>query len=167
MNRLLRAALCWLVLALPVQAHPSHTSFAEIGWSETGAALEISLRVIPEDLENVLGLREGSPIALQDTAEHRAIIAAWLKDEFVVGSENQALPQHLVGLELAYDETWIYFTVTANKQQKLTLANAVLHGYNRERGQLQINQVQRLWAATGDRMTFTDTAPQQLWAPDP
>lgn len=75
---------------------------------------------------------------------HRAMIAGWLQDEFVVRTSEGALPQKLAGLELAYDKTWIYFTISANRQQELHLANTILHRYNRERGQLQINQVQRL-----------------------
>lgn len=73
------------------------------------------------------------------------------------------MPLQLVGLELGYDETWIYFTVSATRAQPLVLSNSVMHRYNRERGQLQINQVQRLWSSADDRMTFTDTEPQLLW----
>jgi Domain of unknown function (DUF6702) len=152
-------------LALPATAHPSHTSFAQIGWSADGTALEISLRVIPEDLEGVLGQREGEQLALQDNTAHRAIIAAWLQEEFVVRTGGQALPQQLAGLELGYDKTWIYFTVSAHQQQLLELENTVLQRYVRERGQLQINQVQRLWGPAAERLTFSDDKPQVLWQP--
>lgn len=166
MRHLLPALLCLLALALPAQGHPSHTSFAEIGWGEDGTALEISLRVIPEDLENVLGLREGEPIALQDTPEHRNIIAAWLQDAFVISTAGRPLPQELVGLDLGYAKTWVYFTVSADQQQELQLLNTVMHRYNRDRGQLQVNQVQRLWEPAVQRMTFTSSEPQLLWKPD-
>lgn len=163
--RAIPVILCWLVLSVHAQAHPSHTSFTEIDWNENGNALEISLKLIPEDLESALGLREGKSIAIQDTPRHRAIIAAWLAEVFIVSVDDKPQALQLVGLELDYDQTWIYFTISADQQQVLVLKNVVLHSYIQQRGQQQINQVQRLWAAPHERMTFTDSVPQRLWTP--
>ncbi len=162
----LSALLCWLALTLPAQGHPSHTSFAEIGWSEDGGSLEVSLRVIPEDLESELGLRQGSPVMLQDTPEHRAMVVAWLRDAFVISAAGQPLRQQLAGLELGYDQTWIYFSVSADRRQELALAYTVLIEYNRERGRNQVNQARRLWGPANDRMTYTTAKRQLLWSPE-
>jgi Domain of unknown function (DUF6702) len=153
------------LLSIPLSAHPSHTSFAEIGWSDSGEQLEVSLRVIPEDLEAALANRSSQAVALQDTTEHRALVSAWLADNFVVSSDNFALPVQLVGMDLSYNQTWLYFTVTANPRQPLTLVNKVLLDISPERGQTQLNQVQRLWGPANDRMTFVEPDPQTLWTP--
>ncbi len=166
MKTVVVALLYWLALALPAAAHPSHTSFAEIGWNQAGNSLEVSLRVIPEDLEAELSQRTGEAIALQDNPQQRELIKRWLSSQFIVSGVNQQPAQlTLVDMELGYDQTWLYFTIEANQGQRLQLANHILMAYNKERGRVQLNQIQRMWAPANDRMSFNNSDPQLIWEP--
>ncbi|AQA19607.1 hypothetical protein BST95_16560 [Halioglobus japonicus] len=166
--RLLRLVAA-LLLATQAWAHPSHTSFAEIGWSADGDALEVALRVIPEDVEELLSSRQQRQVVLVDTPEVRQWLEAWLNEEFRVYADGPSLPVQLQSLDLeSYRASWLFFTVAAPKANTLSLQNRLLLSHNtHERGRVQINTVQRLWQPASDRMTFTDEQPQPLWAPAP
>ncbi|QFU75164.1 hypothetical protein EY643_05590 [Halioglobus maricola] len=159
--------LTLVLFAAQTQAHPSHTSFAEIGWAESGEQLEVALRVIPEDLEEVLALQQGRAVTLMDSPAVQSMVHTWLSEEFRVYAGDSLLPIALVGMELeSYRASWLFFTVNASPDEKLTLQNRILIRHNSAaRARVQINTVQRLWQPANDRMTFTDEHPQSLWVP--
>ena len=162
------ALVAWLcLLPLVAQAHPSHTSFAEIAWSESGEQLEVALRVIPEDLEDVLALREQRKVALFFTDRMQVMLETWLRDDFAVSDGENDLKPEVLGMEVDHRAAWIYFTIDADAGRELTLAYRLLQRMNRDRGQVQINTLQRLWQPANDRLSFTDTSPQLIWVPGP
>ena len=159
-----RILLLALILACSgLQAHPYHSSFAEIGWSETGDALEVSLRVIPEDLETLLGWRAGRAVVLADSAAVRKMVGDWLADNFRVRVPGgEPLPLALVGLEAGPGESWLYFTVTAPRDQRLQLENRVLL----EISENQANRVRRLWEEPGSSLLYNrEHTLHPLWNP--
>ncbi len=146
----------FILPATPPQAHPAHSSFAELGWNESGTQLEVALRVIPEDLETVLSVQAGDRVVLQDTPALRQLLTTWLARNFIVrtaGGEAGAI--ELAGMELAYDKSWLYFTVALPRQDGLTLENRILQDLASEREHYQLNQVQRLWRGPKDRLQFS------------
>ncbi|GAB3272368.1 DUF6702 family protein [Parahaliea aestuarii] len=140
------------------QAHPWHTSFAEMDWNEAGDTLEIALRVLPEDLETALTWRSGEPVVLVDTPQVRTLALAYLADHFVVYSESgqSFRPAEILGMELAYDASWLFFTVPANASLRLSLHNSVLMDV----GSNQTNRVQRLWTPADETLLFTTARPE-------
>jgi Domain of unknown function (DUF6702) len=155
-----------LLLAAVAQAHPYHTSFAEIDWNEAGDALEVSLRVLPEDLETALTWRAGKAVVLAQNAEVQAQVAAYLQEHFQVLAEDSAsgagtpLPLRLAGMEVAYNETWLYFTVAARPEMRLRLRNTVLMDVD----STQTNRVQPLWGLPDNALVLTSAQPEiGLW----
>ncbi|WP_116364033.1 DUF6702 family protein [Parahaliea mediterranea] len=156
----------WLLLCVALLlsapgaiAHPWHTSFAEVGWNTAGDTLEVALRVLPEDLETALTWRSGRAVVLVDSPAVRALALDYLAAHFVLHSEagQQFRPAALLGMELAYDASWLYFTVPVDAGLRLSLHNSLLMDV----GSNQTNRVQRLWAAAEQTLLFTAARPEQ------
>lgn len=149
------------LLHLPAAlAHPWHTSFAEIDWAEDGATLEVALRVLPEDLETALTWRSGEAVVLVDTPALRALVLAYLAEHFFLRSESGQTfrPDQLLGMDLAYDASWLYFTLPAPSEQRLYLHDSLLMDVDSN----QTNRVQPLWAAPDATLLLTPARPERL-----
>lgn len=159
----LTAVLCSLaLLGTSVWAHPYHTSFAEMEWNSQGTALEVSLRVLPEDFEQALTWREGRTIALEQQELATPVIQSYLSEHFRVFSDLPDSPPTphpllLEGYEVAYDETWLYFTITVPRDTSLTLRNTLMMDVN----ETQTNRVQRLWREPSEVLVYTSGMREQ------
>jgi hypothetical protein len=154
------AALWLTLLAAPGSAHPVHASYAELGWSPRQDALQVALRLIPEDLEAALARRAGRPVPLDPAAPPRRLLEAYLDRHFrVVDSNGKRSAAALLGLEVAHDDTWLYFTLPAHPEQgPFTLHNTVLT----ESGEGQTNRVRCLWAPAAPLLVFSATEPSRV-----
>lgn len=143
--------LCLLV-TVPVLAHPSHSSYAELDWNEAGSTLEVALRVVPEDLEQALTRAEGQPVVLQERDQDSSrVVQAYLATHFLVANDRgEKMPLSLVGMEISHNQTWIYFTVATGTGRPLTLDNRLMM----ETADSQINRVRRLWSAPDSTLVF-------------
>ncbi|MBN7796082.1 DUF6702 family protein [Parahaliea mediterranea] len=163
MNRLsLIIFLALLVGAPGALAHPWHTSFAELGWNDDGDTLEVSLRVLPEDLETALTWRRGETVVLADNPDVRSQTLAYLAERFLLHSESGEVfrPGRLLGMEIGHDAAWLYFTIAADTGLRLSLYNAVLMDVEGT----QTNRARPLWLAPRDTLLFTAARPEQsLW----
>ncbi|MEQ8516225.1 MAG: hypothetical protein RIC38_11520 [Chromatocurvus sp.] len=146
-------------------AHPFHSSYAEIGWSDGGGQLEVALRVIPEDLEAALSRQEADTVVLVQSPPVLRAIETYLQATFQVqGADGRVRPVSLGGFEAGYRETWLYFTVEAADSETLSLRHTVLL----DEDITQRNQTRRLWEPGADVLVFTADQPRQtLWAPQP
>lgn len=144
-------------------AHPFHSSYAEIGWSDDGGQLEVALRVIPEDLEAALSRQEAETVVLVQSPPVLKVIETYLQATFqVLGADGSVQPLSLSGFEAGYRETWLYFTVEAADSATLALRHTVLL----DEDITQRNQTRRLWEPGADVLVFTADEPRQtLWSP--
>lgn len=141
-------------------AHPQHSSNAELGWSADGARLEVSLALIPEDLEVALSERAGHPVILEQLPDSHLeeknfntalLLDAWLAEHFqVVGTSGAPAIPRLEGMEVSYKEAWLFFTLEASREQALSLRNTILLDINPG----QTNRVGRLWSPAGETLLF-------------
>lgn len=163
MKRLLSIFYLALLIGVPnALAHPWHTSFAEIGWNDAGDALEVSLRVLPEDLETALTWHSGETVVLVNNPEVRNLSLAYLAEHFLLHSESGEVfrPDKVLGMEIAHDAAWLYFTVPADTGLRLSLYNAVLMDVDGG----QTNRARPLWLAPRQTLLFTSARPEQsLW----
>ena len=138
-------------------AHPFHASYAELSWSEAGDALEVALRVIPEDLETALSRDAGSRVLLDPEAPPAELIEAYLGRHFRVTAAGGASGRPaFLGLEVGYDETWVYFTLPVDRSAApLTLRNSLLFDV----AGAQSNRVRRLWAPQAPVLVFPAAEP--------
>lgn len=145
-----------------VNAHPSHASYAELEWS--AKSLDVALKLVPEDLERALSLLAGENITLVDTPPVRTLLQTYLARRFrllpVSATRDQAsvtASLTLVGMQLDYRETWLYFRVPADPDVPYALENTLLM----ELEPTQTNRARRLWAAESPTLVFTVSEPQR------
>jgi hypothetical protein len=153
--------LAWILLAPLAASHPAHNSYSEIDWSEDGNSLEVSMRIIPEQLEMALSWQ--SPLALavvlENEAVSRPLVEAYLSENFQVrDSHSELMPVKLVGMDISYAESWLYFTVAASASERLSLRITVLQELDKQ----QINVLRRLWQAPGDTYQHSHNSSEQL-----
>ena len=99
----------WLAISLSTTSwsHPGHASEAELDWNSAESTMEVSLWILPEQLEEAIGFRLGRP-------EAEAAISAYLRRHFrVVDAQGVAGTLDLLGIEAEYRRSWLYFTVKA------------------------------------------------------
>lgn len=160
--QLLALALSTLLHQSVALAHPWHTSFAEVSWNDAGDTLQVALRVLPEDLETALTWRSGKTVVLADNPEQRGLALDYLEDHFLLHSESGEVfrPDNLLGMEIAYEASWLYFTIPVSAERRLHLHNSVLMDVEGS----QANRVQPLWAGPQETLLFTSARPEQsLW----
>lgn len=118
-RRSLALPMGWVALALlavrAAMAHPFHVSLAEMEFNQEANAIEVALRVFPDDLE--LALREASgddELVLERAENLAALVAEYLREAFVLTrAAGDAAPLRWVGLELNVKEAWLYFELLA------------------------------------------------------
>lgn len=156
---LIAALLIWPAFAL---AHPFHGSYAELGWSEDKKTIEVAMRVNAEDVEQALAAATGeASIPLEKIDPKR--LTRWLGSAFRLysGKSQQPQPLTLIGREVNYEASWIYFTVSADPEQKLGLEVPALLARHPQ----QQNRVRLLWQASKQiKLLFTSAQQRkQIW----
>jgi Domain of unknown function (DUF6702) len=142
----LAVALC-LSCAGWVFAHPYHNSVAQITWKDTAApnsqsndfastrntnstlsgTLQVALKVIPEDLEAVLGIHHQRTVVLDDHPKTDKIIFDYLWQRFRVRNEaGKQLPMQWLGKQVNHNNTWLYFEILVSPSARLNLENRIL-----------------------------------------
>ena len=153
----------WLLLGVllcspAARAHSVHGSYAEIEWSPEGH-LHVALQVIPEDLERALSARAGVDTALRDTPAVRELLTAYLREHFQLLGGAARRELHIVGMQLDYRDTWIYFSLRAGvaPQRAPRLRNTVLMDLQAA----QTNRVKRLWRPEAPVLVFSAAEPER------
>ena len=86
-------------------------------------------------------------------------ILAYLSETFQVrNAASELMPLTLVGMDISYAETWLYFTVAASSKQRLSLRNRVLQELESQ----QVNRVRRLWRNADDSQIYRQNGKEQL-----
>lgn len=118
------APLVTILMALLL--HPVHESLAEGQWNEDRTALQVSLRLSPRDLDEVLSKRQNRAIRLEKEtpADTEKLLGDYLVDRFFLDSspaadnlENPAASDarrkrfRWVGVEREVRFVWVYFEI--------------------------------------------------------
>lgn len=141
-------------------AHPSHASYAEI--ERDGGTFNVALSATPEDLERALSLLAGESVTLVDSPRVRVWLTNYLTEHFVLSDAQRqriATPPaiELVGMELGYRDTWIYFSIDGSGIADPVLTNTILMDLEAT----QTNRVKRLWEPNAPTLLFTTSEPER------
>jgi hypothetical protein len=92
-------------------AHKFHTSFAEADYNAKEASLQITLRTFPDDLETILGKRNGGKsVRLDRKQETEPLLIAYLQETFQLkNAKGEPLKLSWVGMDAGVDSAWLYF----------------------------------------------------------
>lgn len=125
--------LCGFVImfaaVFSVEAHPYHTSIADIRYNAKNQTLEIALKIFANDLEKTLSDAAKKPVTLNQTPAVQAQIAAYLKKVIAIElNPKQVLPLKYIGSEPEADTYWLYAEIRLKSSQlsQVNLRNQVL-----------------------------------------
>ncbi len=161
------AGILLLILAAltsPLAAHPYHATVAEAQLNAETGRLEISLKVIPEDLERALRRRHRERVILERTPRVDEMILDYLRDSFVVTQKGERHSLSWVGKEIGPEGCWLYFEVPmADGLAGAQLRNTIFF-------EIEASQINTVRLRAGDlhrTLIFTDQRPARLLAAEP
>lgn len=119
--------------------HPHHVSNTEIFFNPTSAKLEISISVIPEDLENALKKSECMKIDLLNQSQNEETnkcVEEYFNKNFSVSANNKNVKLSFLGFEFKEKEFHIYFESEKIENTKnLIITNQILY----DEAEIQVN----------------------------
>ena len=113
-------------------AHEFHMSKCQIDYNEQEKALQISLHLFIDDLEDALKQGGGKPIHLcseKETADAEEQLYAYLQSNFLLEVNEQAVSYNFIGKEQSEDliGVWVYLEVTEVENLKdFSITNQLL-----------------------------------------
>lgn len=135
-------------------AHKFHHSLAEVTINSDRQALEVALKVIPEDLETALESQVGKRVNLESTKDIDKEIVKYLWGSFQFSSEaGRQLDMVWVGKEITHKAAWLYFEIPFKTEKNLIVKNTILDGVSH--GQ-QINTLVVTRGGEKKRLVFGD-----------
>jgi hypothetical protein len=146
-----------LLLAAGARAHPFHASHGELEWSRDGRSLDVALKLIPEDLEEVLAQHGGKTFRLSDNEETHHLVERYLQQHFELLDGQSVAPLRLLGMQLEPREVWLYFSCLRAPVPGLRLRHTVLMDLIPR----QHNHLRALWTPGAASLLFTAGEPEQ------
>jgi hypothetical protein len=130
-------ALLWILCSVlpPTPAavptlHPFYFSVAEMRYDGDDQALEISVKMFTDDLEEALATRYQQKLKLGLTDQHpdaEVYLALYLREQLNLRQGNENLTQQFLGQEQEEDVTWCYLSVPLSTPPvQLWIRNALL-----------------------------------------
>ncbi len=114
------------LLATPAQAHPFHSSAAEMDWNEKTRCYEVAWKVDPNDLEQELRRRTKRLIILEELKKPD-VVFNYLNNVFEVDLNGKKTDLKPVGFEVNSKDAWIYFEIpVASKLADMKITNRLL-----------------------------------------
>lgn len=113
-----------LCLSLLKPAHDFHVSIAQAQWSE--GAIEVSLRVFSDDIEERLQKEFGEGITLEKLPNNN-LLGEFLLAQFSISQNEKQLTGRFIGMEVEYDLCYFYLEFECPSQpQSLNISNKIL-----------------------------------------
>lgn len=107
-----------LLLLMVMPMHDFYVSLADIEYNEQSAALEMSLKVFTDDLEDAIQLANNVELHLDTQKEHvdaDSLIDLYLAKQVQFELDDQPLEIEFLGKEYEADATWLYIEVPCQK----------------------------------------------------
>ncbi len=125
MNRLWLLLLLWL--AQTVAAHPYHTSTLEMSLDADGHVLQLSLRMLPEDVEQIASERAGKPLTLREEKQVLEHMRKYITRYLQLRQHGQPLQLEGWSMEWVPQQVLFFFQAPIHHiDDRLTLTNRLL-----------------------------------------
>ena len=117
-----------VALLIPI-FHPFYVSVIEIRHNETTAAVEISVRIFTEDLEQTLRKQTNSNIDLvypKNKSVADKLVNDYIRKKIQLTINGKPCDMQYIGYEIQKESIWCYFEVPGITQMKTVDANCTL-----------------------------------------
>ncbi len=114
-------------LAQTASAHPYHTSTLELSLNADGSVLQMSLRMLPEDVEQIASERAGKALTLRDERQVLEYMRKYISRYLQMRQHGQ--PLHLEHWSMEWEPQQVLFYFQAHVHHlddRLTLINRLL-----------------------------------------
>ena len=125
----------WLLMATLSVAHPFFVSMTDINYNEKNKALEISVRIFTNDLENTIRKYHNDVkvdiLHPANQQQMNGFVNDYIQKHFQVQVNGKPVQLSFVGYEEQSESIWTYFEVkNITSVQKVNIMNSLLHDYN-------------------------------------
>jgi hypothetical protein len=114
-----------------IPGHPFHMSVFEINHNGKTSAIEITCKIISEDMESILRTKNGIAVdlaAVKDQEKNEKMINTYLQQNFSLKLDGNAVEMKMVGFEKEKESVYVYFEIANVKAvKKIELMNKVLY----------------------------------------
>lgn len=123
-----------------LSAHPFHMSVFEISHNAKNKSIEITCKLISEDLESILRTKNGIAIDLTaeaDKEKNEKMINSYLQENFSLKADGTPLVLKLIGYEKEKESVYAYFEVAAIDSLKaLEVRNSVFYDLSKDQAHI-------------------------------
>lgn len=146
---------CGLLTTI-AQAHPFHSSAAEMEWNEKGSCYEVAWKIDPNDLEQELRRRTKRQIVLEKLTSHD-VVFNYLNSVFSVELQGKKTTLKPVGFEVNSKDAWIYFEIPVGTELRdMKITNQLLLAAPNQTNTLSIHHGKQ-------RLSFSFTEQKQIF----
>ncbi len=115
------------VIAGTLAAHESHHSLASMDFNKDTGRFETALKLVPEQFEAALSLRQGKAFQMDDGPTSDPQILEYLWEAFyLLDATGKRLDLIWVGKEISHEALWLYFEYELNDSNTLEIHNKLM-----------------------------------------
>jgi len=146
------ACMLFTVLGWTVNKHPFYLSVTELKYNTKEKALQGSVKIFTNDLEDALKKINGFSVDLingKDKVELNKILYHYLQSHLEISADDKIQTYELLGFENEQEATWIYIEIkNIDKPIRLSLKNTILFDYLKGQSNIvhvTIDDIRKSW----------------------
>ena len=120
--------------------HPFHVSVFEVNYNGKDSALQVTCKLISEDLESILRTKNGGTVdlaTLPDKAKNEQMINAYFQQNLSIKLDGAPVALKLVGFEKEKESVYAYFEAkNLSSPKKIEIKNTVLYDLTKDQAQI-------------------------------
>lgn len=142
---------CLLAIASgAAHGHSFHASLAELVWDGDSKALQLSVRLVPDDLEEAVSRHARRKVRLEDAGAD-ALLAAYVAEKMAISADGVPLKWKWVGQDADVHSVWLHLEASLDSPpRRLVITNSLLHEVLDE----QVNSVTVKLGSSRSTLTF-------------
>ena len=120
--------------------HPFHVSVFEVNYNGKYSALQVTCKLISEDLESIIRTKNGGTVDLAsvpDKAKNEQMINAYFQQNLAIKLDGAQVALKLVGFEKEKESVYAYFEAkNLSSPKKIEIKNTVLYDLTKDQAQI-------------------------------
>ena len=115
--------------------HPFYVTVTEIEYSSKNKELGLSLKTLPDDLEETIRMYSGKKIDLssKNNPQINQLISSYLQEHLTIEINKNKKQLNYLGYEIDKEAVWVYFNIPKiNSIKELKVVSDVMYEYKPE-----------------------------------